>query len=227
MKKYWPIIKDALILLTVSTLFVTVCNNVFRGLKKSAATDPVVTAIIQENIAGISETLSEEEFKKDPQGAASFNDYTKMRLNSRDDQKRTPVMWAAYLNVSDTKRVPETDAKRVAIVEILAQKGADLNARDEHGWTPLMWASWSGLTKTTQRMTELGANVTLADIRGNTALMLAAQRANTDIVQFLIARGASRASATIEGKTAKDIAQTALFQYPERSEAYQKILSIL
>jgi hypothetical protein len=227
MKKYWPIIQDAIILVTVTTLFVFVCDRLFRGLKKTAGTDAVVVAINQNDEQSVSNTFSETEFKAHNLNAASFEEFAQKRANIRDDNQRTPLMWASYLNISDTTRVAEIDSKRAAIVDILIQKGANLNAQDEHGFTALTWASWSGLTKTAQRLIELGADITLADNRGNTPLMMAAQRGHTAIVEQLIARGASRMATTVEGKTAKDLAQTALSKYPERAETYQTVISLL
>jgi ankyrin repeat protein len=227
MKKYWPIIKDALILLVVSSVFVKVCDYFFRGLKKTAGTDPVVTAIIQDNTEGVTDSFSEKEFQNKNLGAATYADFAKTRANVRDDQQRTPLMWAAYANLSDTERLAKIDEARAGMVDLLVQKEANINAQDEHGWTPLMWASWSGLTKTAQRLIDLGANVAIADARGNTALMMAAQRGNTAILRSLIARGASPLALTAEGKTAKDLAQTALHQYPERQETYQQIINLL
>jgi ankyrin repeat protein len=227
MKKYWPIIKDALILLVVSSVFVKVCDYFFHGLKKTAGTDPVVTAIIQDNTEGITESFSEKEFQNKNLGAATYENFVKARANVRDDQQRTPLMWAAYANISDTERLAKIDASRAGMVEVLVQKGANINAQDEHGWTPLMWASWSGLTKTAQRLIDLGADVAMPDTRGNTALMMAALRGNASIAESLVTRGASPLAVSAEGKTAKDLALTALQQYPDRNESYQKIINLL
>jgi ankyrin repeat protein len=227
MKKYWPIIKDALILLVVSSVFVKVCDYFFRGLKKTAGTDSVVTAIIQDNSERMTESFSEKEFQNKNLGAATYEEFVKARANVRDDQQRTPLMWASYANLSDAERLEKIDDARTAMVELLVQKGANINAQDEHGWTPLLWASWSGLNKTAQRLVELGADVSIADARGNTALMMAAQRGNTAILQSLVSRGASPLAITKEGKTAKDLAQTALQQHPDRKETYQQIIGLL
>jgi hypothetical protein len=57
MKKYLPIVKDAAILLLVSTMFVTLCNMFFKSLKKTVDADPVVTAMLQNNIAAARDLL--------------------------------------------------------------------------------------------------------------------------------------------------------------------------
>jgi ankyrin repeat protein len=227
MKKNWPIIKDALILLFVSTMFVTVCNYLFKGLKKSAGSDPLVTAVLQNDEKRVAEVLNEVEFKKDALGALSYEDYRKARVTYMDDQKRTALMWVGYINVSDAKAVRESDPKRVAMAEVIVKAGADINARDEHQWTALMWASWSGLTGTVVKLVELGADTSAADLQGNTALAMAAQRGNVDVVRELLAKGASPSVSDVSGRTAKDLAQKGMNEYPERAKAYQKILEML
>jgi ankyrin repeat protein len=227
MKQYWPIIKDGIILLTITTVFVVGVSTLAKSLKKTTESNPVVTAINQNNAAGIADALSEAAFKQNSHGTTSLQDFTKKLANTADDQLRTPLMWAAYFNTSDIKSQNETDEKRATIIDTILQNGAEINARDEHGWTPLMWASWSGLTKTATRLIELGADIKIADHKGNPALMLAALRGNTEIVQFLINRGADRNFATAQGKIAKDFAEKGIAEHPTKVAEYQKILSIL
>jgi ankyrin repeat protein len=227
LKKYWPIIKDGIILLSITTLFVKGVSEISKSLKKTNDTNPIVTAINQDDLKGVTEALSEESFKAKPNAASSLQEFNSKLVNGADEQLRTPLMWLAYVNTSDQKAQTETDAKRTPILETLVQKGADLNARDEHGWTPLMWASWSGLTKISTRLIELGANTSVTDRKGNTALMLAALRGNTEIVEFLVARGADKNFATSEGKTAKDFAQVGITEHPAKAAEYQKILQVL
>jgi ankyrin repeat protein len=227
MKKNWPIIKDALILLFVSTLFVTVCNYLFKGLKKSAGSDPLVTAVHQDDEKRVAEVLNEVEFKKDGLGASSYEDYLKARVTYMDDQKRTALMWVGYINVSDSKAVRESDPKRAAMVETIVKAGANINARDEHQWTALMWASWSGLNGTVAKLLELGADASAADQKGNTALAMAAQRGNVDVVRELLAKGASPSVSDASGRTARDLALKGMAEYPEKAKVYQKILEML
>jgi hypothetical protein len=227
MKQYWPIIKDGIILLTITTVFVVGVSTLAKSLKKTTESNPVVTAINQNDVGGIADALSEASFKKNSHGAPSQHEFTKKLTNAADDQLRTPLMWAAYCNTSDVKSQNETDEKRAPMIDTILQNGAEIDARDEHGWTALMWASWSGLTKTTTRLIELGANTKIADHKGNTALMLAALRGNTEIVQFLLNRGVDKNFATVDGKTAKDFAEKGIAEHPTKAAEYQKILSIL
>jgi hypothetical protein len=103
--RYWFIIKDALILITISTLFVTCFNQVFKKLKKSNEADSLITAIAQSNEKRINEVLSEDEFKEQAKGYANFHDYVIGRVNKQDEQGRTPLMWAAYVNYTDLKKL--------------------------------------------------------------------------------------------------------------------------
>lgn len=227
MKQYWPIIKDGIILLTITTVFVLGVSQFAKSLKKTTESNPVIVAINQNNTAGIADALSDASFKRDPKTASSLQEFAKKLTNASDDQLRTPLMWAAYYNTSNLKSQNEVDEKRAPMIDTIIQSGAEIDARDEHGWTPLMWASWSGLTKTATRLIELGANTQIADYKGNTALMLAALRGNTEIVEFLINRGVDRNFATLHGKTAKDFAQKGITEHPTKAAEYQKILSIL
>lgn len=208
-KKYKPIIQDGLILLTISTLFVTGVNFIAKSLKKSSESNPVVVAVIQNNLKGMEEAFEPK------------------LVNLPDDQLRTPLMWVAYQNSRDAKAIVETDAKRAPMVDFLVQKEGNINARDEHGWTPLMWASWSGLTQTASRLVALGADASLSDHKGNTALMMAALRGNTEIVQILVNKGANTKVAAADGMLARDFAQKGITEYPMKANEYQKILSIL
>ncbi|MCM2278087.1 MAG: ankyrin repeat domain-containing protein [Oligoflexia bacterium] len=203
MKKYLPILKDGFTLLVISTIFVSVCNQVFKGLKKNTQSDPLVTAILQDNRDSAKENLTDA-----------------TRANRPDELGRTPVMWAAYVNLADAKQLQETDGKRAELVALLAQSGADLNLQDRDGWTALMWAAWSGVPQVTARLLENGANLTHTDRQGNTALMIAVQRGNTEVVKALLAQGA-------DGKSALNLLKDAQAKYPNRNEAYQAIASLL
>ncbi|MBF0316131.1 MAG: ankyrin repeat domain-containing protein [Oligoflexia bacterium] len=195
MKKYWPIIKDAIILLVISTAFVTLCNGIFRGLKKTTESDLLVTAINQENAKGVQEIFAEaalnKEFKSNNRSTTTLSEFKKIRANRIDDNGRTPIMWLAYVNLDDKKKITDADSKRVPLLEtILASSTPDINARDHDGWSALMWASWSGLTSLSGKLIEKGADVKLSDRKGNTALSIAAKRGNTEIVNLLRSQGA-------------------------------------
>ncbi len=228
MKQYSAVIKDGLILLAVSTLFVTVCGQFFKSLKKSVATDPMVTSVIQGKIQGLDAALGDKAYSEaDKKEFATKELFQKTRANKQDEFGRTPLMWVAYANLLDAKEVGELDKKRVAFVEFMTKNGADLNARDKDGWTPLMWASWSGLNLVATKLVELGASGEGADRQGNTALTLAAQKGQTEIVKLLLGKGVDKAFATKSGKKAADFAREGLSQYPDKAAQYQAIMGLL
>lgn len=227
MKKYMPILKDGLILIVVSTVFVTVVNQSFKGLKKSADADPIVTAVQQDKLETIQGILSQQGYEAEPGGFATLELYLKDRANRRDEFGRTPLMRAAHVNFSDAKMVLDADSKRVAIAEYLATNGADLNAVDTDGWTALMWASWSGLSQVSAKLLQIGADVAIADAKGNTALMIAAQRGHVELVKALLEKGADKTVRAAGGKSAYEFAVEGKAQYGEKAAQYDGILELL
>ncbi|MCM2322846.1 MAG: ankyrin repeat domain-containing protein [Oligoflexia bacterium] len=210
MKKYLPILKDGFTLLVVSTLFVTVVNQLFKGLKKNTQSDSLVTAILQENSDSAKEILTDA-----------------TRASRTDENGRTPLMWAAYVNIADAKQLADADAKRAAFVPLLLKSGAAIDAQDRDGWTPLMWAAWSGIPQTTQELLAQNANLNQSDRQGYTALMIAVQRGHLPIVKLLLEKGADKAAADRLGRRAADFAQQGLQKYPRKAESYQGIASLL
>jgi hypothetical protein len=217
--KWAEVLGDGFFLLVISTVFVTLCSTFFKTLKKDVPRDPLVTAITQGSGEKIQKILSTDDLK---QPAAK-----KARVDKMDEQGRTPLMWAAYVDFSDAKKTLETDGPRVALADLLVAAGADPNARDKDGWTPLTWAAWSGMPKMTARLLELGAQVNAADRQGQTALMIAASRGNAEVVKLLLAHGADRTAAARNGKTARTFAEEGIKAYFRRAEAYQAELAIL
>jgi ankyrin repeat protein len=212
MTKLKEILTDGVILFAISTGFVLVVDRGFSTLKgKVKQDDPIVTAIIQAD----SEKLAE--------GVKKGGSVT----NETDELGRAALMRAAYANYSNPKTIEETDAKRVAMVELLVKQGAQLDTLDNDGWSALMWASWSGLTQVASKLLDLGASHQFADRQGNTALIIAAQRGNAGIVRALLAKGADRAVSNKAGKSALDAANSGLEQYPDKRPAYGEVLAAL
>jgi ankyrin repeat protein len=227
MKKYFPILKDAVILLLVSTAFVTLANMFFKTLKKSVDADPLVTAMLQNNLPAAQDILSEKGQADYKTKYPTLQAYLQARLELPDDFGRTPLMMTAYANIESAERLAKTDAERAPFSELLIKSGAKLDATDKDGWTALMWASWSGLTSVAGKLADAGAATKPTDNQGNTALMLAAMRGNADIVQTLVAKKADASVARKDGKKAADLANEGLAQYPEKKQAYEKILALL
>ncbi|MFA6434905.1 MAG: ankyrin repeat domain-containing protein [Elusimicrobiales bacterium] len=227
MKKYLPIIKDAAVLLLVSTMFVTLCNMFFKSLKKTVDADPVVTAMLQNNLSAARELLGDKGFAASKTPYPSLEAYQHARLELPDDFGRTPLMWTAYVNISGEERLKKADAERAPFAEFFIKSGAGLDTQDKDGWTALMWASWSGLTSVAGKLAEAGASLAPADRQGNTALMLAAMRGNSDIVRLLMDKRADRSAADKRGKKAVDLAREGLAAYSDKKQSYDKILALL
>jgi ankyrin repeat protein len=212
MKQYLPIVKDALILMAFSSVFAVICNYGFKALKGSGVTtDPIIAAIIQNDIDKMKTLI------------VAQSD----RVNNPDEQGRTPLMWAAYVNFKSTEAIAKNEEKRIEASKLLLEKGADANLKDKDGWTALMWAAWSGFPKVTEILTNAGADHAVADKRGNTALMLAALRGNTSVAKILLERGADKTGKNVEGKTAADIAQEMSKKDADKAPAYNEILALV
>jgi len=212
MNKYLPIIKDALILMAFSSIFAVLSIYAADLLKGSGVkTDPIIAAIIQNDI---------EQMKKLIEAESG-------RVNNLDEQGRTPLMWAAYVNYKNSELVAKDEEKRLDAVKLLLEKNADMNLKDKDGWTALMWAAWSGFPKVSEALTGAGTDIAVADKRGNTALMIASLRGNTAVVKHLVEKGADKTVKNTEGKTAADIAQEMSGKYPDKTSAYNEILSLV
>lgn len=212
MKKYMPIIKDGLILMAFSSVFAVICIYAVNLLKGSGVkTDPIIAAIIQDDI---------EQMKKDIT-------QTSERVNIVDEQGRTPLMWAAYVNFKSAEKVEKNEAKRIEATRLLIEKGADVAKRDKDGWTALTWAAWSGFPKVSEELINKNIDINAKDKKGNTALMVAAQRGNTAIVSLLLSKQADKTSKNTEGMGALELAQKSLKEFPDKATEYQKIVAEL
>lgn len=213
------VLADGFFLLVISTVFVTLCSTFFRTLRREVPRDPLVTAIALDSGERILEVLSAPDLT-DPAAR-------RLRVDKVDEQGRTPLMWAAYVDFADRARTLETDGQRLALVELLAQAGADPNAPDLDGWTALTWASWSGMPQVAERLLAMGARVDPADRQGQTPLMVAAARGNAAVVKLLVARGAEKDVKSRDGRTARAFAEQGQREYPGLAAAYRETLSVL
>jgi len=212
MTKLKEIFSDGIILFALSTGFVMVVDKGFSKLKGAVkADDPIVTAIVQADSKKLQEVVKQGESV----------------TNETDELGRSALMRAAYANYADPATIADTDAKRVAMVELLVSHGAQLDTLDRDGWSALMWASWSGLNQVASKLLELGAAHQFADKQGNTALIIAAQRGHADIVKALLAKGADKTVANKSGKTALEAARLGLEQYPDKKDRYGTVIAAL
>jgi hypothetical protein len=196
------------ILLVVSTVVVVLADNMFSKLKgKIPKDDPVVTAIGQGNLKGLETIISKLE--ADPEAKAKATQQT-------DNNGRTSLMRAAYVNLSESDKIKDADEVRAPMVGLLLAHGAPLDAQDHDGWTALMWAAWSGMPKVVDLLLEHGANLALADRHGNTALHIAAERGQAEIVKALLAKGADKNLRNQAGQTALADAEKGLAEHPAR-----------
>lgn len=210
MRKYMPILKDALILFSFSALFVVVCNYAFGLLKKSGS-DPLTAAIIQSNTDTAIKLIAGDD----------------TLIKNVDAMGRTPLMWAAYTNFLNTKEIEKADDARAPIAKMLIEKGADINAVDNDGWSALTWASWTGFVKVTSVILENNSPVNVADKKGLTPLMIASMRGNAGTVQILLEKGADKTLKSTAGKSALDLAKEYSEKYPDRKADYDKAVSLL
>jgi len=227
MTNYKAIIRDGLILMVISTVFALVFKVGFDQLRGQVQDDPLITASLQDNIDMMITTLSEESFKKDPQGKQTYEEFTKLMTNKQDEQKRSPIMWVAYVNFYDRQIIKSKEEKRLVAAKLLLEKGADIGLKDEHGWTALSWASWTGFPTLVSLFIEKGADLNITDVKGQTPLMIASLRANDEVVRILLEKGADREIKSKEGKTALDFASEYMNKYSEKKSNYEKIITAL
>jgi len=99
-------------------------------------------------------------------------------VDARDNEARTPLMWAA-------------NSGKVETVKLLLDSGANLEAAEaERGMNALMSAAMMGRTGTVQLLLDRGANIEKTDHDGRTPLMWAAQYVRLETVKLLLKRGA-------------------------------------
>ena len=97
-------------------------------------------------------------------------------VNQRDEEERTPLMWAAMKGRTDC-------------VEFLLQNGAQLDLKDKDGMTALHLAAYGGHLEVMKRLIEAGHDVNQRD-KEITPLMFAAALGHTDCVEYLLQNGA-------------------------------------
>jgi ankyrin repeat protein len=93
-------------------------------------------------------------------------------VKAKDDQKMTPLHWAADHDFSE-------------LAQLVIQKGADINAQDIYLSTPLHAAAARGHSDVAQLLIDSGADINAQNASLATPLALAARNGHTDIVKML------------------------------------------
>ncbi|UOH83887.1 hypothetical protein LQV05_006625 [Cryptococcus neoformans] len=105
-----------------------------------------------------------------------LNDDPKL-INSKDEDGRTPLHWAA-------------STSNLSVLQLLLNYHPDLEARDTMGWTALMIASAAGHPEMVKELIGAGAKVDAVNEKGQTSLHYAASKGNVSIGRLLINHGA-------------------------------------
>lgn len=224
---YKAILKDGLILMIAGLVFAFVVKLGFDQLRGDVEESPLVSPIIQDNIDKMKEIVGKDA----------------KTVNQQDEQKRTPLMWVAYLNYGDRELItkkstskkedgtevekPSLEEKRLEMTKLLLENGADVKAVDEDSWTALLWAAWTGMPTVVEELVKAGSDVNALDAKKQSALMIAAQRGNDKVVEILINAGADRTLKNEDGKGAEDLANEYMPQFSDRKEHYEAVLNAL
>ena len=224
---YKAILKDGLILMIAGLVFAFIVKLGFDQLRGDVEESPLVSPIIQDNIDKMKEIIGKDA----------------KTVNQQDEQKRTPLMWVAYLNYGDRELItkkskskkedgtevenPSLEEKRLEMTKLLLSSGADVKAVDEDNWTALLWAAWTGMPTVVEELVKAGSDVNVLDNKKQSALMVAAQRGNDKVVEILINAGADRNLKNEDGKGAEDLANEYMPQFSDRKEHYEAVLNAL
>ena len=224
---YKAILKDGLILMIAGLVFAFIVKLGFDQLRGDVEESPLVSPIIQDNIDKMKEIIGKDA----------------KTVNQQDEQKRTPLMWVAYLNYGDRELItkkskskkedgtevenPSLEEKRLEMTKLLLSSGADVKAVDEDNWTALLWAAWTGMPTVVEELVKAGSDVNALDNKKQSALMVAAQRGNDKVVEILINAGADRNLKNEDGKGAEDLANEYMPQFSDRKEHYEAVLNAL
>jgi ankyrin repeat protein len=106
------------------------------------------------------------------------------RLDARDDDYRTPLMWASREG-------------HVGVVRWLLDKGAAIDERDRFGSTALRMACCEGRLPVVRLLMEKGADPCIT--QGSNLLIVASQRGHLEVVRLLLGHASIKASINKRG----------------------------
>ena len=112
-----------------------------------------------------------------------------IELNLKDGYGRTPLLRAVV-------------AKKLYVIDLLLEKGADVNARDERGQTPLIKAAMYRNLDVLPLLLQKKPELDIEDTQGATALQYAIEKGYSEVVRLLLDKGARSDLVTIDGQTA-------------------------
>lgn len=101
-----------------------------------------------------------------------------------------PIEAPGPLSQQDKKLIQNAYNGKLAEVENLVAKGANVNLQDQKKRTPLIFAATNGHTSVVKFLIESGADVNAKDSGGQTALLYACKRSFNEIAAFLLENGA-------------------------------------
>ena len=101
-----------------------------------------------------------------------------------------PVEVPGPLSQQDKDLILSAYHGRLAEVEVLVKKGANVNLQDQKKRTPLIFAASNGHTPVVEYLVGTGADVNAKDSGGQTALLYASKRSFNETAAFLLENGA-------------------------------------
>jgi ankyrin repeat protein len=119
-------------------------------------------------------------------------------VHAKDDMGKTPLHYVVEGSDIYEATKPDEDPspeerRRIEIMRLLIERGANVNAKDHEGRTPLHYAAFSDTPfKLARYLVDRGTDINAKDEGGYTPLDGAELMANDELVEYLLKRGAKR-----------------------------------